>query len=94
MQTDFHKANRIKPVHDKTYNKTCVTGNNSDWFVHPPSMAIVLVYQSLDSLEAVEDRRCNQQRFCSDCVDAQADASLRWLHKSYYRFCPVLDQLI
>ena len=27
---------------------------------------------------------------CSDCVDAQADLSLRWLHKSYCRFCCAL----
>ena len=41
-------------VHDKTYNKTCVTSKDSDQPVHPPSMARVLVYPSLDSLEAVE----------------------------------------
>ena len=40
--------------HDKTYNKTCVTSKDSDQSVHPPSMARVLIYSSLNSLEAVE----------------------------------------
>ena len=43
------------PVHDKTYNKTCVTSKDSDHHVHLPSMARVLIYPSSDSLEAVED---------------------------------------
>ena len=42
----------IKPTHDKTYNKTCLA-KDSDQLVHPPSVAIVLVYLSLDSLEVV-----------------------------------------
>ena len=41
---------RLQPV----YNKTCVTSKDSDQPVHPPSKARVLVYLSLDSLEAVE----------------------------------------
>ena len=44
----------IMPVHNKTYNKTCVTSIDSDQPVHPSSMAIVLVYPSLNGLEAVE----------------------------------------
>ena len=43
-----------EPAHDKTYNKTCVTGKDSDKPVHPPSMARVLVHPSLDSPEAIE----------------------------------------
>ena len=41
-------------AHNKTYNKTCVTFKDSDQPVHLLSMARVLVYPSLDSLEAVE----------------------------------------
>ena len=51
-------------VHDKTYNKTCVTSKDLDQPVHPPSKARVLVYLSLDSLEAVEGT-CDQ--LWSDC---------------------------
>ena len=45
---------KVEPVHDKTYNTTCVSSKDSDQSVHPPSMARVFVYPSLDSLEAVE----------------------------------------
>ena len=73
----------------KTYNMTCVTSKDSDQSVYPPSKARVLVHPSLDSQEAVEGT-CDQRRLWSDCVDAQADLSLRWSHKSrcrVYRAC-------
>ena len=66
---------------DKTYNKTCVTSKDSDQPIHSPSIARVLVYSSLNSLETVEGT-CYQQRLWSDCTNAQADMSLCWLHKS------------
>ena len=50
----------FEPAHSKTYNKTYVTSKGSDQLVHPPSMARVLIYPSLDSLEAVEGI-CYQQ---------------------------------
>ena len=86
-------AGTIDPAHDKTYNKTCVTSKDSDQPVHPPSMAKIFVYPSLDRLEAVEGT-CNQQRLWSNYVDAQADMNLHWSHKSYCRFCHVLAQFI
>ena len=56
-----HSVLIYEPVHTKTYNNTCVTSKDPDQPVHPPSMARVLVYPSLDSPEAVEGP-CNQQR--------------------------------
>ena len=50
------KNNIYEPAHDNTYSKACVTSKDSDQPVHLPSVARVLVYPSLDSLEAVEDR--------------------------------------
>ena len=47
-------------MYDKTYNKTCVTSKDSDQSVHPPSMAMVLMFSSLNSLEAVEST-CDQR---------------------------------
>ena len=44
---------RNKPGHDKTYSKTCVTSKDSDQPVHLSTMARVLGYPALDSLEAV-----------------------------------------
>ena len=49
-----------EPAHDKTYNKTSVTSKHSDKPVHPPRMAKVLIYLSLDNQEAAEDT-CDQQ---------------------------------
>ena len=48
------KKKKNEPGHDKTYNKTCVTSKDSDQPVHPPSVARLLFYFSLDSPEAVE----------------------------------------
>ena len=39
------------PALNQTYNKICVTSKDSDQPVHPPSMARVLVYPSLDNRE-------------------------------------------
>ena len=64
-----------EPVHNKTYNKTCVTSKDSDLPVHPSSTEWVIVYPSLDSLEAVEGM-CNQWRFCPDCGCAGWSGSL------------------
>ena len=46
-------------VHNKTYNKTCVTSIDSDQPLYPPSMARTLVNSSLSSLESVEGT-CDQ----------------------------------
>ena len=54
-------AKLYEPVHDKTYNKTCVASKDSDQPVRPLSKARFLVHFSLDSLESVEGT-CNQQR--------------------------------
>ena len=47
---------------------------------HPPSMAMFLVYPSLDSTKAVSPEAvkgtCNQQRLWSDCTDVHADLCL------------------
>ena len=62
---------QYEQAYDTTYNKTCVTSKDSAQHVHPPSMAMVLVYLSLDSLDAVEGT-CDQRTVCSDCAHAQA----------------------
>ena len=41
-------------------------------------MSSFLIYLYFDSPEAVE-ATCDQRRFWSDCADAQADLSRRWL---------------
>ena len=73
---------------EKTYNKTSKVSNQS---VHPPSVATILVYPSLDSLEAVEGT-CEHED-SDQTADAQADWSVCWLHTSYCRFCQALAQI-
>ena len=50
-----------EPAHDKTCNKSCVTSKDSDQPIHPPSMARILIYPSLDNPEVAEGS-CNQRR--------------------------------
>ena len=84
------KKTPFEPVHDETYNKNCVTSKDLDQPVHPPSMARILVYPSLDSLESV-DGTCDQQRLIRlHCEDAQSDLDLHLSHKSYCRICRAL----
>ena len=64
-----------EPVHDKTYNKTCVTSNDSDQPEHSPSMSRVHVHLSLDSPEAAEGT-CDHWRLWSDCANVKV--WLRW----------------
>ena len=80
-------------MHNKTYNKSCVTSKDSDQSVQPPNMARVLLYPSLGSLEATEDT-CDQRRLWLDWANAQADLSLHWSQKSYCRFCHALAHIM
>ena len=55
-------------VHNmSTYDKICVTSKYIDLSVHPPSMAMVLLYLFLDSPGALECT-CDQRRLRSDCL--------------------------
>ena len=54
-------TNTFEPVHDKTYNKACVTSKDSDQPVHSPNIARVIFNLSLDSPETVKGT-CDQQR--------------------------------
>ena len=58
---EMHQFVWYEPAHDKSFNKGCVTSKDSDQPVHPPSMARVLAYPSLNSQAAVEGT-CHQQR--------------------------------
>ena len=55
------KCSTFEPVHDKTYNKTCVTSKHSAQHVHSSSTARVLVYPSFARPEALEGE-CEQRR--------------------------------
>ena len=75
----FIKILTFEPVYDKTYNKTCVTSKDSGQPAHPPSMARVLAFLSLDSLKTVEST-CDQRyadRYKSLLV---ARLAMHWLN--------------
>ena len=80
----------FEPARDKTYNNTCVTSEDSDQPVHPPSMAKLLIYPSFGSLSSVDGTR--DQR-TDQAAHAQADLSIRWSHKSNCMFCLSLAHL-
>ena len=61
-------------MHDKTYNKTCVTSKDYDQPVHPPSMERILLHPSLSSPEAVEGHAISE--------DADQAAGMRRLIES------------
>ena len=44
-----------EPAHDKTYNKTCVTNNDIDQTVHPPSVEVVGGYRDQWTLDVRAD---------------------------------------
>ena len=50
-----------EPAHNKTYNNTCVAGENLDQPVHPLSAARDLVFPSLNNPGAVEGT-CDQRK--------------------------------
>ena len=47
---------------------------------HPPSLIRVFALQSIDS-EGPKLSSCGQRRLCSYLMDAQADLSLRLVHR-------------
>ena len=86
----------IENIYDQCMTKPTIRPvwpANSDQPVSPPSKAMVLIYPSLDSLEAAEGT-CHHWRLWSDCMDVQADLSLRWSCKSYCRFCRGLAHIM
>ena len=67
--------------HDKTNKLTCAPSEDSDQPGHPPSLVRVFAVRSIGS-QGPKVSSCGQRRFWSDWADAQADLSLRWMHRS------------
>ena len=77
---------RNKPAHDKTYNKTYATSEDSDQPAHPRSLIRVFA-DRIWLLQPSSYPKRDKQKPLSFWLDAQADLSLYWSHKSYCRFC-------
>ena len=70
----------------------CIEQRLKSACIHPPSMAMDLVYPSLDSL-AVLEGTLDQRTLIRLRGRAQVDLSLLWSNKSYRRFCRALAHI-
>ena len=77
---------QFEPAQDKTYNKPCVTSENSDQPAHPRSLIRVFT-DRMCLLRPPGCQKRNKREHLPYWVDVQADLSLYWLHRSYCRFC-------
>ena len=78
-----------EPVHNKTYNKTCATSEESDQPAHLCSLIRVFA-DGMSLLQPLGYPKRNKKEPLPYWVDVQADLSLCWSHRSYCRFCLVL----
>ena len=81
-----------EPVHDKPYNKTCATSQDSDQPV-PPRNLIRVLTDRMWLLQPPGYLKRDKQESLPYWVDIQHDLNLCWSHKSYCRFCRALTQM-
>ena len=76
----------FEPHRDKTNKMACAPSKGSDQPGHPPSLIRVFAVR-LKKARVLSYLLGAQQRFWSDCADAQADLSLCWAHMPFCWFC-------
>ena len=84
--------NPFEPAHNKTYNKTCATSEDSDQPANPCSLIRVFT----NSMCLLQPRGCPKKgkgEPLPNWLDLQADLSLCWSNRSYCRFCHALAHL-
>ena len=81
-----------EPAHDKTYNKTCVTREDSDQPAHPRSLIRVYADRMCLLRPPGYPKRDGREPL-PYLVDVKADLSLCWSHRSYCRFCRALAHI-
>ena len=72
---------------------TCAPIEDSDQPGHPPSLIRVFAVHSLGSL-GLKVSTCGQRWLWPDRADAQADLSLRWMHRSFCWFFHAVAHMI
>ena len=77
---------------NKTNKMACAPSEDSDQHGHPPSMIRVFAVH-IKKAWVLSYPLSAQRRLWSDWVDAQADLSLHWEHRSFCRFCHEADQM-
>ena len=75
-----------EPAHDKTNKMTCAPSKDSDQPWHLPSLIRVFAVH-LKKHWVISYPLSTQRMLWSEWVDAQADLSLRWTHRSFCWFC-------
>ena len=78
-------------MHDKTYNKTCATSEDSDQPAHPRSLIRVLTDRMCLLLSPGYPKRNKQEPLPYWVGDS---LSLCWSRRSYCRFCRALSHMI
>ena len=78
-----------KQAHDKIYNKTCATSEDTDQPAHPRSLIRVFA-DRMCFLQPPGYPKRDKREPLQYWVDVQADLSLCWSHGSYCRFCHAL----
>ena len=66
-----------EPEHNKTYNKTCATSEDSDQPAHLPSLIRVFA-DRMCLLQPPDYSKRDKQEPLPYWVDVQADSGLRW----------------
>ena len=81
-----------EPAHDKIYNNTYATSEDSDQPVHPRSL--ISLHRSHVPHTASGLSKEGLTRTMPKWVDVEADLSLCWLHRSYCGFCRALAHIV
>ena len=83
---------KFEPAHNKTYNKTYATSEDSDQPVHLHSLLRVFT-DCMCLLQPPGYSKRDKGESLTYWVDVQADLSLCWLQRLYCRFCCALAHL-
>ena len=78
-----------EPTHDKTYNTTCATSEDSDQPAHPRSLIRVFTDRTCH-LKPPGCPKMDTREALPYWVNVHADLSLCWSHRFYCRFCHAL----
>ena len=70
----------LEPPHDKTNKTACAPSKDSDQPGHLPSL--IIIFAHMKKAWVLSYPLSAQWRLWSDWVNAQADLSLRWVHRS------------
>ena len=92
-ETRPSRSTKRRRDEQKRYLRTCAPSEDSDQPAHPRSLIRIFTGRILER-QGYNVCSCEQRRLRSDCADAQADLSLRWLHVSEGTFSHFAAQIL